>query len=445
MDGNDPPDKAVKPSDDVHVTYSPGCTSAVAVFGNENDGNDNGITESGMVQNENENTDDAGKVDGTAQQKKTRNEDIIPETDEARLEALAIKNSRMNIMGERVKSAEPYGYWQDLSAKPAGYMKRVVGVHFKNTWSPPTPEDIDQLIKVDLGLEDPSKALTSMGINGKRITLTAIDQVTKRDIFNRLNEKYFHKYHVVMLEDEEVHVDLFYVPEDLPDNELLQHLGKFGEINNASLMHCKNKYGIYNLQIKMTFKKLVYDIPSYLKVKGYQIQARYKDQPKTCRLCGTREHEAKDCSINVSNNRLYAPQENKEAAPSTSRIQTDSEDETVLTEDQVSEMVNAMEHTIQMHERHPGGGRQYKTPEFKNMMAETVDKLKSLKEKNLSQQEEATGVIMMLEEIMVVEMIEMMVVGHMLIEIKEGMISIILLITPGVKLIIISVVEMERR
>jgi len=63
----------------------------------------------------------------------------------------------------------------------------------------------------------------------------------------------------------------------------------------------------------------------------------------------------------------------------------DMEEETVLTEKQVTEMVDAMNHTIKMHERHPGGGRQYKTPEFKKLMSETVDNLKSLSRKKVNQ------------------------------------------------------------
>ena len=57
MDGNDnnndPPDKVEKSSNGVRVTYSPGCTSAVAVFGNK----DNGTNESGIIQNRTGNND----------------------------------------------------------------------------------------------------------------------------------------------------------------------------------------------------------------------------------------------------------------------------------------------------------------------------------------------------------------------------------------------------
>ena len=108
-----------------------------------------------------------------------------------------------------------------------------------------------------------------------------------------------------MLEEKKVTVDLLYVPEAMPDPELVKILSNFGKISEGdAIIHCKNKYGLKNLQRKIVFDQLIYDIPSFLRVKGYQIGVRYHEQPKTCRLCGEKTHEAKECSLNTSNNQL---------------------------------------------------------------------------------------------------------------------------------------------
>ena len=153
---DDPP----PPDDDnVSVQISPGGSRAVVAFTDQG-------TETGLMKNGNDNVN----MDNITAQDENQDKNNSHETEIQRLEEIAIKNSRMNSMGERIKSAEPYNYWQDFSIKPAGYMKRVVGVHFKNTWATLTPEAIAELINKDLGIDDPTKALTSMGINGRRIT-----------------------------------------------------------------------------------------------------------------------------------------------------------------------------------------------------------------------------------------------------------------------------------
>ena len=100
------------------------------------------------------------------------------------LEARCIKEGRLNAMGELVMSAEPYNYWQDFTIKPLGYMTRVVGVFFKvGRWNP-TDADIEQLVSRDLGFKNPHDKITSIGQNGKRVTLWAKDLKVKRDLYN---------------------------------------------------------------------------------------------------------------------------------------------------------------------------------------------------------------------------------------------------------------------
>ena len=151
-DGDDPP----PPDDDgsnVMVQVSPGGSSAVVAFGNPGDQSELNADTTEKL-NENNNQDEGRK----------KREELLEEE--------AIKKGRLNAMGELVKSAEPYNFWNDMETTPPMYMRRVVGVFFKsNSWTPPSDDDIENLLKVDLALDDPSEKITSMGINGKRATL----------------------------------------------------------------------------------------------------------------------------------------------------------------------------------------------------------------------------------------------------------------------------------
>ena len=68
------------------------------------------------------------------------------------LEEKSIQQARKNAIGDVIRSAEPYNYWQDFTKQPFGYMTKVVGVQFNSRWNP-TSAHIDQLIKRDLGFE----------------------------------------------------------------------------------------------------------------------------------------------------------------------------------------------------------------------------------------------------------------------------------------------------
>ena len=187
------------------------------------------------------------------------------------LEARCIKEGRLNAMGELVMSAEPHNYWQDLTIKPMGYMTRTIGVYFNiGRWNP-TDADIEQLIYRDLGYKNPHEKITAIGQNGKRVTLWAKDMLVKKEICNILCEKFPSKYRCVPLEEPETTVTLHYVPEDMPDNIVRGELMRYGELSTEETKLLKNALGFHNLQRRLTFINLKYDLPSYLRIKHQRL------------------------------------------------------------------------------------------------------------------------------------------------------------------------------
>ena len=121
-------------------------------------------------------------------------------------------------------------------------MQLVIVVSWKNSWNTiPNSDDIDHLLKIDLGFDDVTDKLTSMALKGRKLALTAKDHEVKRAIYRKLTTDFFLKYHVVMLEEKKVTVDLLFVPEAMPDPELIKQLSHFGKISQEDvIIHCKN-------------------------------------------------------------------------------------------------------------------------------------------------------------------------------------------------------------
>ena len=191
-------------------------------------------------------------------------------------------------MGELVRSAEPYNYWQDFNKQPFGYMTRVIGVQFNSRWNP-TSAQVEQLIKKDLGFEGKEhEKVVAVGRNGKRITLTAKTKEIKREMYEILTTKFSQKYRCISFEEPETFVMMNNVPYDMPDEVVANMLTNYGDITEP-MVHMKCDLGYPNLQRKVLMK-LRYDLPSYLRIEGYTTQPRYDGQPNTCRLCGSRDH-----------------------------------------------------------------------------------------------------------------------------------------------------------
>ena len=288
---------------------------------------------------------------------------------QAELEAKCIEQGRRNAMGQLVLSAEPYNYWQDLTIQPSGFMNRVVGVYFNNTgrWNP-SSLDVKQLIEVDLGFkEDAKEKITAVGRNRKRITLTAKTMEIKREIYNLLTEKFYRKYSCVSFEDPAVDVTFSFVPEDMPDEVLRKDLTRYGDLSNDPTVFLKCDLGYHNLQRKIVFSKLVYDLPSYLKVQGYTIQARYNGQRRTCRLCGQVGHMADSCPQNVSvQKKTSAPQKSDSAQ---NDVQEKMDDEV-----DCDKIVKVVQEVMALSENHEGS--MVNSPALKQVVQDQLKKFK---------------------------------------------------------------------
>ena len=113
------------------------------------------------------------------------------EDEQKHLEELSIKAARKNAMGDVIRSAEPYNFFQDPSQVPYGYMSLVVGVYFKTDWFP-TTHHIVQLLDFELGYEKiRHDKIQAIGRNGKHITLQAKSKQIKREIVNTLTQAKF--------------------------------------------------------------------------------------------------------------------------------------------------------------------------------------------------------------------------------------------------------------
>ena len=155
------------------------------------------------------------------------------------LEEESIRLGRTNALGKIIRSAEPYNYFQTENAvKPKeSYMTRVIGVYLKkdSAWAN-YDDQLLQLIKVDIGYEDPLEKISSYSMGGKYITLTAKTKEIRREIYNRLTEKYSSKYSCVLFEEQSVHVALHHVPEDMPDDVLREELGRYGKLSSEPIV-----------------------------------------------------------------------------------------------------------------------------------------------------------------------------------------------------------------
>ena len=300
-----------------------------------------------------------------------------------RLEELSIKGARKNAMGETILSAEPFNFFQDMNKKPFGYMTMVVGVLFKTGWTP-SSYMIKNLIEHELGFkgDEAHDKIKAVGRNGKYITLTAKDKETKREIYRILTQpKFKNKYKCASFEEPETVVMINYVPQDLPDDELVQMLKSFGTVVEDPV-RMVDDLGFHNLQRKVVMK-LKYDIPSYLKIEGYMTQPRYDGQPSTCRLCGKRDHMANQCDLyrpkpgnkyNNANKKENKPKHNtftgglKEVEQiSEAESRPGSGDDGM--DFDVEEMKRAVDHSVQLLKEKKGPGMNaLDNPAFDKMM-----------------------------------------------------------------------------
>ena len=88
-----------------------------------------------------------------------------------------------------------------------------------------------------------------------------------------------------------------------------RHYGVVLSVRSVNRTYRRNTYD--TSERVLIFKKLVVDIPSYVKINGYWAYVKYNGQPATCRLCGETGHLAAECHRN-SRRKRKAQEKKKE-------------------------------------------------------------------------------------------------------------------------------------
>ena len=213
------------------------------------------------------------------------------------LEAQAIKMARKNAAGKLVLSAEPYNFFQDISETYECLRTFDLVVQFHTGWAVQS-EDIKKFM-ADVKIKKESVEALGRKPRNKKILLSFKEKALKREVMNTINSKFSHSYKAWTLEDDETVVTLHDVPHKMSDDVIRAALSKFGILDPAETVLHKCDLDFYNLERSLIFTNLTYDIPSFLKIGGYTIQPKYVGQPKTCVLCGSRDHMADDCPQNT--------------------------------------------------------------------------------------------------------------------------------------------------
>ena len=279
-------------------------------------------------------------------------------TEREQMERLALQYARTNAMGKVIKSAEPFGYFQDSNDVEPGLRLLDLNIVFNRcSWGVNTV-DIQNLF-TDLGFEKPIEKIHSIGHFGKRITVTAANREVKKYIVDTLTEKFRYKYRVNSFDEDEVVLNIFDVPHLMPNERIKEMLTKYGSVGD--IIQQKDDLGFPNTVRTVVMQNLNFDIPSYIKIKGYIVQPRYPGQPRTCRKCGKRGHEASECP------------ENK---PVVQQVATTSTP-TMITKEE--EIIKAIAENIALLENKHGSS--VNSPKFRQMIEKETQRLTNIAQK----------------------------------------------------------------
>ena len=103
------------------------------------------------------------------------------------------------------------------------------------------------------------------------------------------------------------------VPIGIDDVELSMHFRHYGVVVNVRDVKRTYRKNTYDTSDRvLTFRKLVMDIPSYVKIRGYWAYIKYNGQPATCRICHQTGHLAAECPQNPKRKRKEQDKKNEE-------------------------------------------------------------------------------------------------------------------------------------
>ena len=98
------------------------------------------------------------------------------------------------------------------------------------------------------------------------------------------------------------------LPAGITEDEIRSAFREYGEIREIQVITKTLFQKRFDTGDRFViFKALAKDIPSYVRIRGWNAYVKYEGQPKTCRVCGQLDHLAKDCP----NNLRKRPQQNQ--------------------------------------------------------------------------------------------------------------------------------------
>lgn len=90
------------------------------------------------------------------------------------------------------------------------------------------------------------------------------------------------------------------IPMEIPDDEIIRVLSRYGKVEEVSKDKWKNMpFPVYN-ENRTVKMEIIQAIPSYVNIDNKLYWVTYYGQQKTCRRCNGVDHEARDCKYNAN-------------------------------------------------------------------------------------------------------------------------------------------------
>ncbi|KAK3731905.1 hypothetical protein QZH41_005542 [Actinostola sp. cb2023] len=90
------------------------------------------------------------------------------------------------------------------------------------------------------------------------------------------------------------YVKVYYLPYEVDNRDLVSEMSKYGHVYNVRRDTMVN-YPEIETGVRTVTMALDDNIPSFLKVMGFQAKIYYRGQTQTCRKCGATDHFVRDC------------------------------------------------------------------------------------------------------------------------------------------------------
>lgn len=165
--------------------------------------------------------------------------------------------------------------------------------------------EVHRFIEQKLKLKN--EEVVSIALYGSKVFVKVASQGIFESIFDKFEGKLIYEdssgsEYPVQLESQSSKITLriHKIPIEVPESEVRKALGGYGNIDSVNNDAWKNlPYRCYN-DTKLVKVDLNKAVPSYVSIQGRSYLVTYPGQARTCRRCGSIEHEIKDCDKSIS-------------------------------------------------------------------------------------------------------------------------------------------------